>query len=603
MKSVEEIVDLYKERREALGPVLQQMAEVRRLANGDVIVPLSELDRTTRSSVANLFVTGLEQMSMRSASTLASCYFPALREGQDRSMKLARDRKRAMEAMWSQNRMQQKDRRRYRHYYAYASAPVFLKPNFDKRIVEWHVRNPLDTFASPITDMDNPVPDNVIFTYSRTYKWLMQNFGPLIDGTLRVANPRWDDMFTIIEYVCANEVVTAVLGSEKDRDPMTGMAYSGRPAVELSRINNRTEMPLVVVPQRISLDKPRGQFDGILGMYYTRARLQALTEIAIERGIFPDEYLIARPGENPEIIQIADGKTGQLGVVKGGDIQQLNTQPGYKTDVAIDRLERQERLEAAIPAEFGGESGTNIRTGRRGESVLSATIDFRVQEAQDIFSAARLEEDKIAIAMEKTYWGNNAKSFFIPGAGGGIKDYTPNKLWETDFHYVAYSAAGSDVNSLVVGLGQRLGTGLMSKESAREADPLIADPELERDRIVAEGIESALLSSIQAQAADPNGPYQPDDLAFIASQVQSNRMSLPEAIMAAQKRAQERQAAVAEQNSPETMPGLSMPGMGMEQMAGMAGPPAEAGPPSLESLLGQLGGGAGAGAAPEGMMV
>jgi hypothetical protein len=99
MKSVEEIVDLYKERREALGPVLQQMAEVRRLANGDVIVPLSELDRTTRSSVANLFVTGLEQMSMRSASTLASCYFPALREGQDRSMKLARDRKRAIEAM------------------------------------------------------------------------------------------------------------------------------------------------------------------------------------------------------------------------------------------------------------------------------------------------------------------------------------------------------------------------------------------------------------------------------------------------------------------------------------------------------------------------
>jgi hypothetical protein len=587
MKTVEEIVDLYKERREAHGPIFEQMREVRRLANGDVIVPLSELDRTTRSSVANLLVTGLEQMSMRSASTLASVYFPALREGMDRSMKLARDRKRAMEAMWAQNRMQQKDRRRYRHYYAYSSAPVFLKPNFDKRIVEWHVRNPLDTFASPTIDSDNPVPDNVIFTYSRPYKWIAQNFGPMIDGVLRVGNPSWDEMFTIIEYVCQNEIVTAVLGSEKDRDPVTGVAYSGRPAVELSRIPNRTGMPLVVVPQRITLDKPRGQFDGILGMYYTRARLQALTEIAIERGIFPDEYLIARPGENPEIIQIADGKTGQLGVVKGGDIQQLNTQPGYKTDVALDRLERQERLEAAIPAEFGGESGTNIRTGRRGESVLSATVDFRVQEAQDIFAAARVEEDKIAIALEKAYWGNASKSFFIPGMGGGVKDYTPNKLWETDFHYVAYSAAGSDVNSLVIGLGQRLGTGLMSKESAREADPLIADPELEKDRIVAEGIEAALLSSIQAQAADPNGPYQPDDLAFIAAQVQSNKMSLPEAIMAAQRRAQERQAEQAPAGAPETMPGLSMPGMGMEQPAGPAAP---AGPPSLEALLGQLGG-------------
>ena len=284
-----------------------------------------------------------------------------------------------------------------------------------------------------------------------------------------------------------------------------------------------------------------------------------------------------------------------MGVVKGGDIQQLNTQPGYKTDVALDRLERQERLEAAIPAEFGGESGTNIRTGRRGESILSATVDFRVQEAQDIFAAARVEEDKIAIALEKAYWGNNSKSFFIPGMGGGIRDYTPNKLWETDFHYVAYSAAGSDVNSLIVGLGQRLGTGLMSKESAREADPLIADPELERDRIVAEGIEAALLSSIQAQAADPNGPYQPDDLAFIASQVQSNRMSLAQAIMAAQKRAQERQATQAPAGAPETMPGLSMPGLGMEQPAGPAEP---AGPPSLEALLGQLG----AGPAPAGAL-
>jgi hypothetical protein len=322
-------------------------------------------------------------------------------------------------------------------------------------------------------------------------------------------------------------------------------------------------------------------------MYYTRARLQALTEIAIERGIFPDEYLVSRPGENAEIIQIADGKTGQLGVVKGGDITQLQTNPGYKTDVALDRLERQERLEGAIPAEFGGESGTNIRTGRRGESILSATVDFRVQESQEIFASSMVEEDKIAIAIEKAYWGNFSKSFYIPGTGGGMKDYTPNKMWETDFHYVSYSASGADINNLVISLGQRLGTGLMSKESAREADPMIADPELERDRIVSEAIESALLQSVQAQAADPNGPYQPDDLAFIAEQVGSNKMSLPEAIQAAQKRAQERQATPAPTGAPETMPGLSPAGVGMEQP--MAGPA----PSGIEGLLAQLGGGGG----------
>lgn len=596
----EQIVELYKERLDAQGPVLQQMRDVRRLANGDIIVPLNELDRNTKSSVANLLVQGLDQMSMRVASTMPTPYFPAMREGNDRSMKLSRERNRAMLAIWDQNRMNQKMRRRARHMLAYSSSPVFIKPNFDKRLPEWHLRNPLDTFAAPSTDPDNPIPDNVIFTYNRTYRWLTQNYGYAINGILNVGDPSWDDMFTILEYVCDNEIVTCVLGSEKARDAQAGKTYSGARVVELSRMANRTNMPLVVMPSRITLDKPRGQFDGLLGMYYTRARLQALTEIAIERGIFPDEYLVSRPGENPEILQVADGKTGQLGVVKGGDIQQLQQNPGYKTDVALDRLERQERLEGSIPPEFGGESGSNIRTGRRGDSVLSATVDFRVQEAQDVFASALVEEDKIAIALEKTYWGNQAKSFYIPGRKGGITDYTPNKLWETDFHYVSYSASGSDVNSLIVGLGQRLGTGLMSKETARESDPLIVDPELEKDRIVAEGIESALLQSIQAQAADPNGPYQPDDLAYISTQVQSNKMSLAEAIQAAQKRAQARQATPAPAGAPETMPGMAMPGMGAEQPAGP--PPGPGGPPQLGALLQQLGGG-GAPPQPMGAMV
>ena len=323
-------------------------------------------------------------------------------------------------------------------------------------------------------------------------------------------------------------------------------------------------------------------------MYYTRARLQALTEIAIERGIFPDEYLVARPGENPQIIQVADGKLGILGVVKGGDIQQFQQNPGYKTDVAIDRLERQERLESGIPAEFGGESGTNIRTGRRGETILSAVIDFRVQEAQEIFAAALLEEDKIAIAIEKTYWGNSPKSFYLSSRTGGKVDYTPNKLWEADYHNVAYSSSGADVNSLIIGIGQRLGVGLISKETARETDPLIADPEMERDRIVAETMESALLDSIKTQAADPNGPYQPEDLAYLTRLVLVENVPIYDAVARTNRRAQERQAAQAPTPPeggmpPEAMPGLAMPGMGGEQPM-----PPQAG--GVEGLLAQLGG-------------
>jgi len=583
VRSIEEIVAIYKTRRQNLGPVHQQMQAVRELADGDVVIPLNELDRNARSSVANLLVQGLDQMSMRVSSTMPTPFFPALKEGSERSKDSAATRKKAMLSIWDQNRMNMKLRRRARHLLAYSNSPVVLKPDFKTLTPKWHIRNPLDTFPCPSDDMENPVPYDCIFTYRKPFSWLIQNYGALVDGRLRVGKVEYDTMFTIIEYVDEYELVLGVLGQQDDPS-LTPFERSGADAVELERIPNRTGMPLAVIPQRITLNRPHGQFDGLLGMYYTRARLQALTEIAIERGIFPDEYLVARPGENPEIVQLADGKSGLLGVVKGGDLRTQQVNPGYKTEQALDRLERQERLEGAIPAEFGGESATNIRTGRRGESVLAATVDFRVQEAQELFASSMLEEDRIAIAIEKAYWGDTSKSFFIAGrAAVGKVDYVPNKIWETDFHYVAYSAAGTDVNNLIIGLGQRVGTGLMSKESAREADPLISDPDMEHDRIVSEGVEAALLSSIQQQAANPDGPYQPADLALLVRKVMIDNMSLFDAVAEVDQLAKERQAQEVPAGAPAGMPGLAMPGMGAE--APMA-PPA---PQGIEGLLAQLG--------------
>ena len=585
MLSVEQIVSLYNARREAQGPIMRRMREVRDLANGDVVIPLSELDRNARTNVANLLVQGLDQTSMRIASTMPMPFFPPIKQGNIDSQEMARLRKKIILSYWDHNKMNLKMRRRARHFLAYSSSPVMMRPDFRKLQPTWSVRNPLDTYPAPSEDPDNLVPDDCIFTYTKTAQWLIDNYGEQVIGKLRMGRIVFDTKFTLLEYVDDQELVICVMGAPL-AEGLTPPERAGMETVELERMPNRTGMPLAVMPQRISLDTPKGQYDGVLGMYFTRARLQALTEIAIERGIFPDEYLVARAGENPEIIQMADGKTGQLGVVKGGDIQQLQTNPGYKTDTALDRLERQERLEGAIPAEFGGESGTNIRTGRRGENVLSATVDFRVQEAQAVFEQALYEEDKIAIAIEQAYWGAQKKSFFIPGrVSGGMTHYVPNKVFETDFHYVSYPSSGSDVNGLIVGLGQRLGTGLMSKESAREADPLITDPELEKDRITSESLEAALLSSIQAQAADPNGPYQPDDLAYLTMLTVEKNVSIYEAVQMTQKRAQERQAAMAPAGSPETMPGLAVPGSGAEMQAAPA-----PGGGGVEGLLAQLGG-------------
>ena len=122
---------------------------------------------------------------------------------------------------------------------------------------------------------------------------------------------------------------------------------------------------------------------------------------------------------------------------------------------------------------------------------------------------------------------------------------------------------------------------------SREADPLIGDPDLEHDRIIAEGVESALLSSIQQQASNPQGPYQPEDLAYLTKLVIEKDVPLFEAVSRTDQRARDRQASMAPAGSPATMPGLATPGMGAEATAG---PPAQAGPPPIQSLLAKLGG-------------
>ena len=96
-------------------------------------------------------------------------------------------------------------------------------------------------------------------------------------------------------------------------------------------------------------------------------------------------------------------------------------------------------------------------------------------------------------------------------------------------------------------------------------------------------MESALLQSIQQQAANPNGPYQPEDLAYLTKLVVEQDVTLFDAVKRTDQRAKDRQAAMAPAGAPETMPGLGMPGMGAEQPSA-----APQGPGGIQGLLAQL---------------
>lgn len=586
MKTVEEIISIYTTRSRINDHAKARMRNLRDYYNGDVVVPLPELDTDEQSAVANLLAQGLDQTAMRIASTSPDIYCPPTDSTKKRARDNAAKRRKALFGWWENSRMDLQLGKRARHLIGYSTTVTQLRFNSKNGCPEWHLRDPLTAYPAKMLGVDDMRPRDVIFAYERSIGWLRERYPEAAQKFGNDNNVNEDHPIEMIEYVDGDEQV--LIGTRSPIQTVSfGTATTSSPfmALELERIPNPLGETPVVFAQRISLDDAQGQFDGILGMYQMQARLMALEVIAVQKGVFPDTWLVGRAGETPQIVNPADGLTGEVGVVRGGDLRDMQMQPGYMTNPAIDRLERAQRLTAGIPQEFGGESTSNIRTGRRGDAVLSATVDFTVQEAQRIMARSLQEENRLAVEIAKKYSGRRARSFYVNSKNvKGQVDYVPNENFDSTENVVSYSQAGADINNLVIGGGQRVGMGTMSKKSFMSIDPLIDDPEFEHDTVIAEQLEAALLSAVQNQAAE--GILPPGDLARIMDLVAHDKKELAEAVEQVQREAQERQAEQVPAMSPEAQPGLALPGMGAESMPVEEEAPADAA--GLEQLLGAL---------------
>lgn len=589
MRTIDEILSLYKQRVMYYAPIHGRMRVIQSIYNGTADIPLPDLEQNAMPSVPNLMAQGIDQMAGRISSVVPNVIF-AERNNNREERRRVNTAARVVSGWWQEDRLMMKMKQRARHLIAYGMSPVVIRWK-DERPT-WQVRHPLETYPA-IDIMPGQVkPTDVIFAYRRSAGWLRsKGYGvqlSALTGKFDIAN---DTSFLLLEYIDKGET-QLILTSHVDSNqfyvaPQYGDGKTMKGIVLEYVPNESDEMPCAV-PMRITLDGAAGQFDNMVGMYYMQARLMALETIAVEKGIFPDTYLVSRPGEVGRFLDGPhDGRTGMVSIIAGGDIREIQSQPGYLTNPTIDRLERNQRVTAGIPAEFGGESSTGIRTGRRGDAVLSAVIDYPVAEAQETFAFALEEEDEVAIGLAKAWDGDNTRTMFV-GTGNSSRPvtYTANETFVTDEHVVSYPATGTDLNSLIIGIGQRVGLGIMSKQTAATLDPYIDNPEQERDQIIAEGLEQALVTGIQQQAA--SGAIPPLVVAKVMELVRNDKMELAEALNKvtedAMKQQQEEQAAEAQ--TPEQ---LAAPAT----MAAMAGPQAAISGPNasqtnLMSLLSTL---------------
>lgn len=358
MKPIEEIVAEAKVRQDAAGPLLAQMREVRNIYNGDFVMPFVDLGASAHASVPNLLQQGLDQMGARIASTTPDLYYPPTLPGQRKAEQQANLRRKANLGWWNDNRIGIKLRRRARHLVGYACSPVVIRPDAQRKTVLWEVRDPMGCFPAPTGDPDVLVPPDVIFSYIRSLSWLRQQYPDAMRSLYKGEEPRADDQYDILEYRDDQETVLVVVGKHKPYWLTDSEASQlGASACELVRYPTLIGMPSSVVPGRVTLDRPQGQFHGMIGMYQTSAQMMALQVMAAGKAVFPDLAIESRQNEQGDLESGVwhDGRTGLINIIKGGTLREVQLSPGFATLPTIRELERSQRLTAGVPAEFGGE--------------------------------------------------------------------------------------------------------------------------------------------------------------------------------------------------------------------------------------------------------
>jgi hypothetical protein len=563
-RSAEDVVKLFRDRQKSAGPRREAMRDMLNLYEGEIAVPLPEMRREERPSIVNLAKQGINQMGMRAASVMPNIICPPINTGRSEDAeKNAAKRRKTLMAWWDEVGMQIKLRQRGRWLFAYAHAPVMICPDFKAGRPTWRPVSPMDTYPSHLGAFDDMVPSDCIIAALHAVGWCRQQWP---EASYVLQGLKDDALCEILHFIDDYEYHTVVTPKLIIEEIQSGMYASGRSlrAATLDWHPNLTGRPWVVIPRSISLENPLSTYQGLIGMYEAQAELDALGKIARRKGVFAEEWLVSNePNGIAQIVTPADAFAGIVGQVSGGSIVRLAPESQYSTDTGVDRYERNMRIEAGLPSDFGGESSTNVRTGARANALIQNAIDPVLQETHELFSKSLEAEDCIAIAIDKAYWSGQTKTVWL---GSEAVSYDPGKVWETDRHLVDYSMAGADLNQLTIVPLQLVGAGAMSLRTMMGLHPLIKDVDKEMDMVTVDKIDQAILASLQTLLTTP-GAIPMSDVMKVRNMILRGDADLGEAWEQVQQEAQERQARLAETQA-QAMPGMEMQGQGAEQPLG-----------------------------------
>ena len=268
-----------------------------------------------------------------------------------------------------------------------------------------------------------------------------------------------------------------------------------------------TENKLGFVPaweaQRPSFDgQRRGHFDQTVHILRTMQRLMVMTIHSTEQYSYPTTsgFDVANPedfgpGQHVELLS-PEARLDVHGPAAHFDVKDL-----------IGRLGEEARTQGALPQQLFGEPGASI-VSARGINAAMGALDARLAVAHKQFEQLFGKLSGFLLAVDEVYCDGNKTIIGDETDDDAAESYKPSRdvagAWQVNCTYGL--GAGSDPANTEVRLNMHLGSGLISRETARHQLTFLDDPDGEPVKQFRETMYQALQAGILARAQDLGDP-------------------------------------------------------------------------------------------------
>ena len=353
--------------------------------------------------------------------------------------------------------------------YGFAVWVITSKPDANGNLYPCaELRNPYDCFPGYMGNMQNPdelaiiqkVPvRNLVQMYPELKSWFeakesennsydTMNLNYSNDGSWENSNESGD---VILEYMNIEGTYVMHVASKKIVDFVPNPLKSG---------------PAFVVAKRFSFDRLQGQFDQVVGLMASMAKINILSVIAMEDAVFTETNIV---GEI-ESGQYRKGRNAINYLTPGSQVVKPTTNLPYQLFEAVGRLERQLRVVAGYPVQDDAISPNSFVTGR-GLEELESGVGAMVSEYHTILEYALQEIDSKRLELDEVLFSSKRKPISGTYKGASFSEnYTPSS--DIDKNYVTrrkYGAMASfdAPNKIITGL-QLLQAGIIDKETMQQ---------------------------------------------------------------------------------------------------------------------------------------